>query len=129
MWLDDQWDRILGGWRGYGTYGAIVEPPKDEVVVPLNRHGVCFRCAVGFEVVAAVLERDTVSALELLVVPLRDFGVCEQGVVATGEASLHTLSDIVVERKVSAKGVVRVLPVAVLRFVDRLIMISNPIAA
>ena len=62
-------------------------------------------------------------------VPLRDFSVCEQSVVAACEASLDTLSDIVVERKVSAEGVIRVLPVAVLRFVDRLMMISNPIAA
>ena len=115
--------------ENYSTHRAMVKPPKDKVVVPLNRHGVCFRCAVGFEVVAAVFERDTVFALELLMVPLRDFGVCKQSVVATGEASLNTLSDVVVKRKVSSEGVVRVLPVAILRFVDRLIMISNPIAA
>jgi hypothetical protein len=70
-----------------------------------------------------------VFAFELLVVPLRDFSVCEQSVVATGEASLHALSDVVVERKVGTEGVVRVLPIAVLGFVDRLMMISNPIAA
>ena len=68
-------------------------------------------------------------ALELFVVPLRDFSVCKQGVVAAGEASLHTLRDIVVEREVGAEGVVRVLPVAILRFVDRLKMVSDVISA
>jgi hypothetical protein len=58
------------------------------------------------------------------VVPLGDFGVCKQRVVATSEASLHALGDIVVERKISAEGVVRVLPVTILRFVDRLVMVS-----
>jgi len=61
-------------------------------------------------------------------VPLRNFGVCEQSVVAASEASLHTLSNIVVKRKVCAEGVVRVLPIAILRFVDRLMTVSNPIA-
>ena len=64
------------------------------------------------------------SAFELLMVPLGDFSVCEQSVVAAREASLHTLSDIVVKWEVSSERVVRVLPVAILRFVDRLIMVS-----
>jgi hypothetical protein len=66
-----------------------------------------------------------VLALELFVVPLCDFGVCEQGVVATGEASLQALSDIVVERKIGAEGIVRVLPIAILRFVDGLSIVSS----
>lgn len=82
--------------ENYSTYGAMVKPPKDKVIVPLDRYRVCLRCAVGFEVVTAVLESHAVSALELLMVPLCDFSVCKQSVVAAGEASLHTLSDVVV---------------------------------
>lgn len=125
VWSANLWHRAVAGRGGHSAYRAIVEPPKHEVVVPLNRHRVCLRCAVGFEVVAAVLERDAMFAFELFVVPLCDFGVCEQRVVAAGEASLHTLSDVVVERKVGAEGVVRVLPVAVLRLIDRLRMVSH----
>lgn len=50
--------------------------------------------------------------------------MCKQRVVATSEASLDTLGDIVVEWQVGAEGVIRVLPVAVLGFVDRLYMVS-----
>ena len=64
------------------------------------------------------------SAFELLMVPLGDFGVCEQGVVAAGEASFHALGDVVVEWEVGSERVVRVLPVTVLRLVDRLLMVS-----
>jgi hypothetical protein len=59
------------------------------------------------------------------VVPLCDFGVREQRVVATGEASLQTLRDIIVEWKVCTKGIIRVLPVAILRLVDRLTFVSS----
>lgn len=65
------------------------------------------------------------SAFELFVVPLRDFGVRKQSVVAAGEASLQTLRDIVVKREVSSEGIVRVLPVAILRLVDRLKFVSS----
>ena len=106
------------------THGTVIEPSEHKVVAPLHGLGIGFGSAVGLEVVAAVLEGDSASALELFMVPLCDFGVCEQGVMAAGETSLHTLSNIVVERKVSAEGVVGVLPVAVLRFVDRLLMVS-----
>jgi hypothetical protein len=100
------------------TYRTIIEPPKHKVIIPLYSYSVCLRCAVGFEVVTAVLECHSVFSFELFVVPLCDFCVCEQSVVATSEASLQTLSHVVVEREVGAEGVVRVLPVAVLWFVD-----------
>ena len=57
-------------------------------------------------------------------VPLCDFGVGEESVVAAREASFHTLGDIVVKRKVGSKWVVRVLPVAVLWLVDGLLVVS-----
>jgi hypothetical protein len=96
---------VLSALGGF-TYRAVVEPSEDEVVVPLYGYGICVGCAVGFEVVTAVLERHAVFALELLVVPLGDFRMCKQSVVATSEASLQALSDVVVEREVGSEGVV-----------------------
>jgi hypothetical protein len=100
------------------TYRTIIEPAKHKVVVPLYGYSICFGRAVGFEVVAAILESHSVLAFKLFMVPLGNFCVCEQSVVATSEAGLQTLSHVVVEREVGAEGVVRVLPVAVLWFVD-----------
>lgn len=53
-------------------------------------------------------------------VPLCDFGVCEKSVVPAGEAGLSSLGGIVVERQVRAERVIGVLPIAILRLVDRL---------
>lgn len=86
---------VVDGTRS-DTYGTVVEPPKDKVVVPLDGYGVRFRSAVGFEVVPAVLERDASSAFELFVVPLGHLGVREKCVVAACEAGLSALSHIVV---------------------------------
>jgi hypothetical protein len=101
-----------------GTYRTVVEPSEHKVVAPLHGLGIGFRGAIGFEVVAAVLESDSASAFELFMIPLGDFGVGEKGVVSTSKASFHTLGDVVVERQVCAERVRGVLPVAVLRLVD-----------
>jgi hypothetical protein len=102
------------------TYRAVVEPSEHKVVASLHGLGIGFGSAVGFEVVAAVFKGDSASAFELFVVPLGDFGVGKKGVVSAGKASFHTLGDVVVERQVCAERVRGVLPVAVLRLVDRL---------
>jgi hypothetical protein len=58
------------------------------------------RSTVGqwLEVVAAVFEGDAALALELVMVPFCEFGVSEQGVVTTEEASfkagLNTIAGI-----------------------------------
>jgi hypothetical protein len=58
--------------------------------------GIGFRSAVGLEVVAAVLKRHPIFALELFVIPFGDFGMGEKRVVPASKASFHALSDIVV---------------------------------
>lgn len=100
------------------TYRTVVEPSEHKVVAPLHGLGIGFGSAVGFEVVAAVLEGDSASALEFFVVPLGDFGVGEECVVSASKTSFHTLGDIVVEWQVCAEWVGGVLPVAILGFVD-----------
>lgn len=57
------------------TYGSVVEPSEDKVVIPLDSYGVRFRGAVGFEIVPAILECDASPAFEHFVVPFGDFGV------------------------------------------------------
>lgn len=106
------------------THRTVVEPTKHKVIIPLHCDDICLRRTVGFKVVAAVLEGDSASSFELFMVPLRDLCMCEQGVVAASETSLHTLGNIVVKWKIGAEGVVGVLPVAVLRFVDCLHAVS-----
>ena len=100
------------------THGTVIEPSEHKVVAPLHGLGIGFGSAVGLEVVAAVLEGDSASALELFMVPLGDFGVGEECVVSASETSFHTLGDIVVEWQVCAEWVGGVLPVAILGFVD-----------
>jgi hypothetical protein len=100
------------------TYRTVIEPSEHKVVAPLHGLGIGFGSAVGFEVVAAVLEGDSASALEFFVVPLGDFGVGEECVVSASETSFHTLGDIVVEWQVCTEWVGGVLPVAILGFVD-----------
>jgi hypothetical protein len=86
----------------------------------LHGLGIGFGRAVGLEIVAAVLERHSIFALEFFVVPFRDFGMSEKRVVSASEAGFHALGDVIVERQVCAERVGGVLPVAVLRLVDGL---------
>lgn len=94
------------------------EPAKAEVEVALTCHLVAGGCAVGFEVVSAVLECDSVRAFELFVVPFGNLGVREKRVVTTEEAGLDSTSDVVGRWVILSGGIVGVLPVAVLGLVD-----------
>lgn len=82
------------------------EPADAEVEVALAGFFVLCRGRVCFEVVARVFERDSVAALELVVVPFCDFGVGEQRVVAAEEARLYTAGDVVGGRVVPSCWVV-----------------------
>jgi hypothetical protein len=64
----------------------------------LHSLGIGIGSAVGLKVVAAILERHSILALEFFVVPFGDFGVSEKRMVSASKASFHALSDVVVQR-------------------------------
>lgn len=94
------------------------EPADAEVEVALAGFFVAGRGAVGFVVVARVLECDSVPAFEFVVVPLCNLGVRKERVMAAEEAGFDAAGDVVGGWIVLPGWVARILPVAVLGLVD-----------
>lgn len=108
---------------------GAAEPPDTEVEVALTGYFVFGLCAVGFVVVSAVLEGDASTTLELLVVPFRNFGVCEQCMMATKEACFVAACYSVWRWIVLSRWVVRVLPSMCVSAVFRTVVSLNvPVA-
>jgi hypothetical protein len=75
-------ERALQRRRVVAVCPGPAEPADAEVEVALSCFLVAGGGAVGFVVVAAVFEGDPVPAFELVVVPFRYLGMCQQRVVA-----------------------------------------------
>jgi hypothetical protein len=75
--------------------------------------------AVGFIIVSTVLKGDAAPTFELFVIPLGYLRVREQSVMTTQEAGFIATSDAIRCRVIFACWVTCILPVTVLRLVDR----------
>ena len=94
------------------------EPANAEIEISLPRFDIARRGAVGFVIVPAVFECDSMAPFEFFVIPFGDLGMCKKRVVAAEEACFGTTCDIVGCWVVAARWVVGVLPVTVLGLVN-----------